>query len=78
MLQSRHDVALPSIPQAESQIGQQNLDEYEAEAGFVLRFVDLDEAIRVNLAYTSEDYFNEIMIKREAKVLQMIKNKGKF
>lgn len=62
----------------ENQIGQQNLDEYEAEAGFVLRFVDLDEAIRVNLAYTSEDYFNEIMIKREAKVLQMIKNKGKF
>lgn len=58
----------------EDQIVAQHLDEYEAEAGFVLRFVDLDEAIRVNLAYKSEDYFNEIMIGREAKVLQMIRD----
>lgn len=58
---------------AQNQIVEQDLDDYEAEAGFVLRFVDLDEAISVNSAYESEDYFNEIMIKREAKVLQMIK-----
>ena len=40
----------------------------------LLRFVSLDEAIRVNSAYKSEDYFNEIMIMRETKVLQMIKD----
>ena len=57
-----------------NQIVEQNLDNYEAEAGFILRFVDLDEAISVNSAYESEDYFNEIMIKRETKVLQMIKD----
>ena len=38
------------------------------------RFVSLDEAIRVNSAYKSEDYFNEITIMRETKVLQMIKD----
>lgn len=46
----------------------------KAEAGFILRFVCLDEAISVNSAYKSEDYFNEIMIMRETKVLQMIKD----
>ena len=39
-----------------------------------LRLVRLDETIRVNSAYKSEDYFNEIMIMRETKVLQMIKD----
>ena len=58
----------------ENQIVEQNLDDYEAEAEFILRFVSLDEAISVNAAYKSEDYFNEIMIKRETKVLQMIKD----
>ncbi|MDD6071224.1 MAG: NUDIX domain-containing protein [Clostridiales bacterium] len=57
-----------------NRIVDQDLDDYEAEAGFTLRFVSLDEAIRVNSAYKSEDYFNEIMIKRETKVLQMIKD----
>ena len=56
-----------------NQIVKQNLDDYEAEAGFILKYVDLDEAISVNSIYKSEDYFNEIMIKRETKVLQMIK-----
>ena len=31
---------------------------------------------RVNSAYKSEDYFNEIMIMRETKVLQMIKRRS--
>ena len=55
-----------------NRIVDQDLDDYEA--GFTLRFVSLDEAIRVNSAYKSEDYFNEIMIMRETKVLQMIKD----
>ena len=56
-------------------ITEQNLDEYEAEAGFILRFVYLDEAIDTNLKYKTEDFFNEIMIKRETKLLQMLKEK---
>lgn len=51
----------------------QELDAYEDEAEFVLRIVDIDEAIAANAVYTSDDYFNEIMIKREKKVLEMIK-----
>lgn len=59
-----------------NQIVRQNLDNYEAEAGFMLRVVDLDEAINVNSVYKSEDYFNQIMIDRERKVLEMIKDLG--
>ena len=44
------------------------------EAEFVLRYVDIDEAIRVNSEYKSDDFFDEIMIKREQKVLELIKN----
>lgn len=55
------------------EIVSQNLDAYESDAEFVLRFVDLDEAILVNAAYQSEDFFNEIMIKREKRVLEIIK-----
>ena len=55
-------------------VGEQNLDEYEAEAGFQLRFVTLDEAIRVDLDYTSDDYFDYIMIQREAKVLRCVRD----
>ncbi len=39
-----------------NRIVDQDLDDYEAEAGFTLRFVSLDETIRVNSAYKSEDY----------------------
>ena len=42
--------------QTKNQIVEQNLDHYEAEAGFVLRYVSLDEAISVNAAYKSEDF----------------------
>lgn len=51
----------------------QNLDEYEAEAEFVLRMVDIDEAINTNASYRSDNYFNEIMIERERRVLELIK-----
>ena len=40
----------------------QDLDDYEREAEFVLRTVDIDEAIRANAAYESSDLFDEIMI----------------
>ena len=55
-------------------ITNQELDDYEKEAGFELRIVDIDTSITANDIYTSEDSFNEIMIKRELRVLKMIKN----
>lgn len=58
-----------------NQIVDQALDNYEAEAGFMLKFVSLDEAILVNSTYKSENFFNEIMIMRETKVLQIVKDK---
>ena len=60
------------VCEVESQIGTQELDDYEAEAGFVLRVVDLNDAIKVNEEYRTDDYFNEIMIKRELEVLKMV------
>lgn len=53
---------------------EQNLDDYEKEAEFVLRYVSIDEAILTNSLYRSDDYFNEIMVKREMKVLELIKS----
>lgn len=53
--------------------GEQKLDDYETEAGFVLRYADIDEAIAVNEKYRSDDYFDEIMIKREKMVLELIR-----
>ena len=51
----------------------QELDDYEKEAEFSLKFTDIDHAIDTNDAYHSEDRFNEIMIKREKRVLQMVR-----
>ena len=57
----------------ENQLIKQELDDYEKEADFSLRFVDIDDAIKANRDYHSDDFFNEIMIKREMKVLQLVK-----
>jgi len=51
----------------------QELDDYEDEAGFELRMVDIGEAIAVNAVYKSDVFFNEVMIGREKRVLEMIK-----
>ena len=53
---------------------EQDLDSYEKDLGFTLKDVDIDEAIRVNDEYTSENAFNYHMIKRELKVLQLLKD----
>ena len=55
----------------------QELDEYE-RAGFVLRVLPIDEAICANDEYHSESYFDEVMIKRELRVLQMVKKQMKL
>lgn len=59
---------------AEEEIYKQNLDDYEAEADFVLRFVSIDEAISANAEYKSENNFDTIMIARERRVLEIIKS----
>lgn len=56
----------------------QELDEYEREAGFVLRVLPIDEAICANDEYHSDNYFDEIMIKRELRVLRMVKKQMKL
>ena len=53
----------------------QELDDYENEAEFVLKVVDIDTAIAANDIYKSDVNFNEIMIKRELRVLRLIKEK---
>lgn len=59
--------------ECEDNVVSQNLDDYEKDAEFTLKYVDIDEAISVNSKYKSDDYFNEIMIQREKKVLEIIK-----
>ena len=54
----------------------QQLDDYENEAEFALRIVSIDDAIAVNTAYTTDDPFNEIMIRRDKQVLEMIKQRN--
>ena len=61
------------VCRTDGRISDQHLDDYEREAEFVLQWTDIDEAIRVNDAYFSEDSFDEIMIKRELRVLQIIR-----
>lgn len=53
-------------------IGKQCLDEYEAEAGFELRIVSFDEAISVNKEFVCDDEFDQIMIDRDTRVLELI------
>ena len=60
--------------ETEDAAGSQNLDEYEKEAGFMLVYVDIDEAIKVNCEYRSDVFFNEVMIGREKRVLELIKS----
>ena len=59
--------------ETEERVREQSLDDYEKEAGFILRIVDIDEAISVNEAYHSENAFNEMMIRIEERVLRIIK-----
>ena len=58
---------------AENQLVEQELDDYEKDAEFSLRIVDIDDAIKANREYHSDDLFNEIMIKREMQVLKFVK-----
>ena len=56
---------------------QQNLDEYEADEGFTLEFLEPQSAIDVNRA-TMLDDFNQAMLEREALVLELLIREGYF
>lgn len=44
----------------------------------LLRVLPIDEAICANDEYHSENYFDEVMIKRALRVLQMVKKQMKL
>ena len=50
----------------------QNLDDYEDEAGFELRIVSIEEALNANLKYRDDDDFNIVMIARDTRVFAML------
>lgn len=58
----------------EENIGSQQLDDYELEASFTLRFVTAKEAINTNLSSAPND--PSMMLEREAKVLQLLLDGG--
>lgn len=55
------------------EVGEQNLDEGEREAEFVLRFVPIDEAIATNAAFDGNNKFMQQMAEREKRVLELLK-----
>lgn len=60
----------------EEEIGEQELDEDEKDLDFVLKFVPVEEAIRVNGLFESDDLFKKQMAERERRVLEIMKNEG--
>lgn len=53
-------------------VQEQNLDEYEKEAEFVLRFVSTEEAAAANKACRGLNDFDLVMIERDTKVLELL------
>lgn len=53
-------------------VQEQNLDEYEKEAEFVLRFVSAEEAAAANKACRGLNDFDLVMIERDTKVLELL------
>lgn len=58
----------------EKEVGSQNLDVYEEEAQFELKIVTLDEAIKENAEYKCDDLFAQLMIDRDRRVLELIRD----
>ena len=56
---------------------QQNLDKYEADEGFTLEFLKPQLAIDVNRETILDD-FNQVMLEREALVLELLIQEGYF
>ena len=62
---------------AKENIEQQNLDKYEADEGFTLGFLKPQLAIDVNRETILDD-FTQIMLEREALVLELLIQEGYF
>ena len=60
------------ICEVENTVGEQELDPYEKEAEFELSFVTIEEAIRENAAFKSDDLIEQMMIDRERRVLELL------
>lgn len=58
--------------EADDTTSPQKLDQYEADEGFTLEFVDPDTAINVNRTHDHNDY-DAALIEREARVLEILK-----
>ena len=63
--------------EVEEGIDTQRLDGYEAEEGFTLEYVDPDRAIFVN-RNVDHGPKDQLMLEREAKVLELLKAEGYF
>lgn len=61
--------------EAEDEILPPQMEDYEAEAGFTLEFVDACHAIRVNRASALDNRYHT-MLNREARVLEMLIEEG--
>ena len=61
----------------ESRPGKQKLDDYEAEEGFTLTWVEPETAIRVNRE-RNHGPKDQKMLEREARVLELLKAEGFF
>lgn len=55
------------------EIGEQNLDDNEKDLDFTLKFVSIDEAIKKNNSFKSDDLFKKQISEREKKVLELLK-----
>ncbi len=58
-------------------VAQQNLDKYEADEGFTLEFLEPQFAINVNRETLLDD-FSQVMLEREALVLELLIREGFF
>ena len=59
--------------EVEDEIGEQELDEREKALEFVLKFVPIEEAIRANAEFRTDEPFKMQMVERERRVLEMLR-----
>ena len=59
--------------EVEDKIGEQDLDDEEKDAEFVLKFVPIEEAIKTNSAFQGKSIKKQ-MVKREKRVLEILKD----
>ncbi len=63
------------ICETDPQVKSQRLDAYEAEAGFTLEWVEPERAIQAN-RYREHGSTDQIMLEREARVLEILMQEG--